>query len=66
VFLRSTRSAEIIPTRCPEKQAMASNGKAARGTVFLESFVLHENSSKLEVQLRRMETSDTSEGAFKR
>jgi hypothetical protein len=57
VFPLSTRPAEIILTLCPEEQAMASNGKAATGTVFLESFVLHENSSNLEVQLRRMETT---------
>jgi hypothetical protein len=41
---------------------MASNGKAPKGTVFPESFVLHENSSKLEVQLRRTETIIHPEG----
>jgi hypothetical protein len=41
---------------------MASNGKAATGTVFPESFVLHENSTKLEVGLGRMETIGHLEG----
>lgn len=45
-----------MPTLSHEKQAMATRGKAARGAVFLKSFVLHENSSKAEVQLRHSET----------